>query len=113
MRVFLRAHAEEKPGKLDVPHFKVHGVSWHLQERRTEYRRPIHRKLRPEDGWKFITAELPEQKTTVPKAERFRDLQEAVERHREDGLEHEGRRYFFVSASASVCNSWRVCGRMH
>ena len=84
---------------MDVPHFKIIGAEWVLQGKKKLYRRLIHWKLQPEDGWKFITAELPDQTQRVARLEKFRKLCEVVGQLGRDGFEYDGRRYFFVSSS--------------
>ncbi|CAK9018318.1 unnamed protein product [Durusdinium trenchii] len=80
----------EKPGRFTVGCFKVKDGVPRLIEEREQFYRPVQWKLRPEDGWKFITMEFPSESP---------QLEQLVERFRENGFPYRGRCYFFVSSS--------------
>ncbi|CAE6944635.1 RDR2 [Symbiodinium sp. CCMP2456] len=81
-----------KPGSFEVPCFIITGGMPKLQEVRKLYHRPVHWRMKPDDGWKFMTMEFPGPK-------RLQELQDSVERYRKPGFEHNGRRYYFVCSS--------------
>lgn len=83
----------EKPGRFTVGCFKVKDGVPRLIEEREQFYRPVQWKLRPEDGWKFITMEFPSESP---------QLEQLVERFRENGFPYRGRCYFFVSSSDST-----------
>ncbi|CAE7866364.1 RDR1 [Symbiodinium necroappetens] len=89
----------EKPDIFEVPHFKITGGKPQRQEVRKFFYRPIHWRMRPKDGWSFITMELPGPTLKGPYAQRFQELQTSVEQYRELGFQHDGRNYYYVSSS--------------
>lgn len=84
-----------KPEKVEVLHFIVRQGEAHLRPHpdsaSLEMCRPVHQKLRPADGWKFVTMEFSSE-----------NLQAAVDRYRL-GFQHAGRCYFFASSSNLSC----------
>lgn len=84
-----------KPEKVEVLHFIVRQGEAHLRPHpdsaSLEMCRPVHQKLRPADGWKFVTMEFSSE-----------NLQAAVDRY-QAGFEHAGRCYFFASSSNLSC----------
>ena len=90
----------DRPDILEVPHFKITGGMPQWQEMRKLYHRPIHWRMRPKSGWRFMTMELPGPTQNVPYAQRFQELQTSVEQYWKPGLQHNGRSYYYVSSSS-------------
>ena len=80
----------KKAVTIKVPHFTFDGGTPKVEGQQKMSARPMLWKLRPEEGWAFLTMQFPGDKDCLKKL---------VEKYRR-GFPHEGRTYYYVSSSS-------------